>query len=373
MTVVSQPSLVLVGRYQLDAPLRQRSDGWYCRAHDLVLDRPVLVKMFRSTVDEPAARTFAMQAKSLLDLRHDHLVGLYDGGVADGHPYLVLEPVDGFDLLDATQERALSASDTAALGAGLAEVLARMHANGVVHGDLTLESVLIDASGQRRLVGLGFGDTQDSTAPADVHALGLVLLQCLNGQHEARLDGTTAWPLARVLTAMTRRDAARRPSAAVCARRLSQVAATLETGRRLPTVASVRRGRATGLAAVGGLVTVGVIALASVSSPHQAVPPVAAPAPTMSSQLPIPDSTTTATAEHPVSYPPPTTRRSSPGRSAPPTTSGLPTTTDTQPSTVSADPTSVDPTTTEDVPPGLAKKPGGQPPGLFKKWFGLDW
>ena len=373
MTVVSQPSLVLVGRYQLDAPLRQRSDGWYCRAHDLVLDRPVLVKMFRSTVDEPAARTFAMQAKSLLDLRHDHLVGLYDGGVADGHPYLVLEPVDGFDLLDATQERALSASDTATLGAGLAEVLARMHANGVVHGDLTLESVLIDASGQRRLVGLGFGDTQDSTAPADVHALGLVLLQCLNGQNAAGLDGTTAWPLARVLTAMTRRDAARRPSAAVCARRLSQVAATLETGRRLPTVASVRRGRATGLAAVGGLVTVGVIALASVSSPHQAVPPVAAPAPTMSSQLPIPDSTTTAKADHPVSYPPPTTRRSSPGRSAPPATSGLPTTTDTQPSTVSADPTSVDPTTTEDVPPGLAKKPGGQPPGLFKKWFGLDW
>jgi serine/threonine protein kinase len=353
--------------------LKQRSDGWFCRAHDLVLGRPVLVKMFKSTVDEAAARTFAVQAKSLVGMRHDHLVGLYDGGVADGHPYLVLEPVDGFDLLDATHERALSASDTATLGAGLAEVLARMHANGVVHGDLTLESVLIDANGQRRLVGLGFGHTQESTAPADVHALGLVLLQCLSGQNAARPDGTTVWPLARVLTAMTRRDAARRPSAAVCARRLNQVAATLETGRRLPTVASVRRGRATSLAAVGGLVTVGVIAFASVSSPHQAVPPVAAaPAPTMSSQLPIPDSTTTATAGHPVSYPPPTTRRSSPGRSAPPTTSGLPTT-DTQTSTVSADPTSVAPTTTENVPPGLAKKPGGQPPGLFKKWFDLDW
>lgn len=327
--------------------------------------------MFKSIVDEAAARTFAVQAKSLVGLRHDHLVELYDGGVADGHPYLVLEPVDGFDLLDATHERALSASDTATLGAGLADVLARMHANGVVHGDLTIESVLIDANRQLRLVGLGFGRTQDSTAPADVHALGLVLLQCLSGQNAARLDSTTAWPLARVLTAMTCRDAARRPSAAVCARRLNQVAGTLENGRRLPTVASVRRGRATGLAAVGGLVTVGVIAFASVSSPQHGVPPVAAPAPTMSSQLPIPDPTTTATTGHPVSYPPPTTSRS-PTRSVPPTTSG-PLTTSTQPSTVSADPTGVAPTTTENVPPGLAKKPGGQPPGLLKKWFGLDW
>jgi len=371
MAAVSQASLVLIGRYRLDAPLGRTSDGWFCRAHDLVLGRPVTVRMFESTVTEAAARTFAERAKSLASLRHGHVVALYDGGVADGNPYLVFEQVDGFDSVDATSDLPLSASDTANLGAGLADALAHMHAKGFVHGDLTLASVLTDANGQRRL--MGFEPTQDGTAPADVHALGLVLRQCLSGRNEVRLNGTIPWPLARVLTAMTRPDPARRPGAAACARRLSQVAGQLDAGRRLPTAAAVRRGRVTGLAAVGGLVAVGAIAFASTVQSDQAGPAVAAPVPTMSSQFPLPDPTGAGTPEQPVPHPPlpTTTTRRAPTTTVRPTTSTDPTT-GTQPPTTTATTTSEAPTTTTKVPPGLAKKPGGKPPGLLKKWFGLD-
>ncbi|MFC0541890.1 protein kinase [Kutzneria chonburiensis] len=371
MTVASRPSLVLAGRYRLDAPLGQRGDGWFCRAHDLVLDRPVTVKMFRSTVDQAAARTFAAQARSLTSLRHDHLVALHDGGVADGHPYLVLESVDGFDSLDVACEEPLSAADTAALGAGLADALARLHAKGIVHGDLTLASVLVDANGQRRLVGFGFGGAGNGTASADVHALGLVLRQCLSGPDEPEPDGTVPWPLARVLTAMTNGEPERRPSAAVCAHRLRRAAAALEPGRWSPTAAAVQRGRAAGLALVGGLVTVGVIAVAPAFMPED-MPSMAAPVQTTSSQPLTLDSTATTTPQQPVPYQPPATSRR-PTSSEHPTTSALPTTstqlttTATQPPPVSADPTTVAPTTTEKKPPGLAKKPGGLPPGWFKK------
>ena len=378
MTVVSEPNLVLTGRYRLDAPLAQGRDGWFCQAHDLVLGRSVTVKMFKSTLtDETAARTFAVQAKALVGLRHDYLVTLLDGGVADGHPYLVLEPVDGFGLLDDTPERQLSASETATIGAGLADALAHMHEKGVVHGHLTRASVLVDADGRWRLVGGGFDPARDNTDHADVRALGDILLTCLDGED----IGKVPWQLTRVLAAMTRPDPQRRPSTAVCARQLSQAASTLEAGHWAPTRAAMRRGRIVGLA-VGGLVTAGVVAVALVptSSQQQTVPPAAAPAPTTtSSQVQIPDPTVvTTTPRQPVVPPPVRTSRppaATTTTSAPLTTSASPTTTSTSATSVYLEPTGAAPTTVvDDEPPGLAKKPYGLPPGLLKKLiWGWNW
>jgi len=372
MTVTSQPSHVLAGRYRLDAPLGQNGDGWFCRAHDLVLNLPVTVKMFETVLDAAAARVFATRARSLVGVRHDHLVALYDEGVADGHPYLVLAPIDGFEPAD---ERTLSASDTAAFGAELADALARMHASGVVHGGVTPASVVIDSDARARLVSPGLGHAGDLTASADVHALGLVLVQCLTGSAAGQLPTTTPWPLARVLTAMTSRNPTRRPNAAACARRLGHVAAALKTGRWSPTAAMVQRGRAAGITVVGGLVTGAVIAFAPGSPPQHIAASTAAPVPTTTSQLPPPDPTSTETGQ-PAQPVPPTTRRPpstslGSATSAPPTTPTQSSATTSAQPTTSAEPTTDFPTTTDPVPPGHAKKPPKQPPGLLKKWFWL--
>jgi serine/threonine protein kinase len=342
-----------------------------------------MVKMFRRTVDEAAARTFAARAKALAGLRPDHLMTLSDGGIADGHPYLVLETVDGFDLLDAEPGRPLSATDTATLGAGLADALAHMHEQGVVHGDLTSASVVTDATGQHRLVGFGFGRDDDGTAAADVRALGLVLAECVDP-----IPG----PLARVLSAMTSANAARRPSAAECARSLRRVAHALESGRWSPT-AAVPRGWVAGLAAAGVLVTGAVVAFGPMRTSEQAALPAAAPVPTMTAPLPPPDMTATA---QPPSYSPPapshsstakrppatsarpTTRPSPPAATHPTTTTTTTTTTSPDPTIVNTDPTTAPTTTDDDTPPGLDKKPFHLPPGLLRKllwgWgWPLDW
>jgi serine/threonine protein kinase len=374
MTVDDQPSLVLVGRYRLDAPLGQRSDGWFCRAHDLVQDEAVMVKMFRATLDEEAARGFTARAKTMIGLRHDHLMTLTNGGIADGHPYLVLETVDGFDLFDAKPGRSLSAPETAALGAGLADALAHMHEKGVVHGDLTPASVVTDADGQHRLVGFGFGRDHGGDAPADVRALGLVLAQCV--------DPPIPGPLARVLSAMTSANAGRRPSAADCARSLKRVAQALESGRWSPPVA-VPRGWVAGLAAAGVLVTGAGVAFGPMLMSQQAESAVAAaPAPT-TSQLPPPDPTTTVTPEPAASHPPSTPSHSSTTRRPPvtskrpsPTKATPPTIVSDDPTTDSPDPTTTttEPTTTDDPPPAVNKKPIHLPPGLLKKLlWGLGW
>ena len=357
MTVASQSNLVLTDRYRLDAPLGQRSDGWLCRAHDLVLGRPVLVKMFKSLVDNETALAFAARVESLAGLRHAHLVALYDGGVADGHPYLVLEPVDGVDLLDVTGERQLSPAEVAALGAGLADALAHMHAEGIVHGGLTPASVLVDVDAKWRLVGPGVA--HDVTEAADVHALGLVLLNCLD-----RGNGPIPGPLARVLAAMTYRHPERRPSAAVGARRLRQAAGTLES----PT-AALWRGRVAGLAVVSGVLAAAAIALVPTSMPPDATPPVAMPVPTApdsTPQQPAAPPLPTTSAQHT------TTTQPRPTASAhPPTVSAGPTTTAAT-TTVTTTTTTADTTTTENLPPGLAKK-HKVPPGWLRKLFGDGW
>ncbi len=343
MTVAN---LVLAGRYRLDAPLGQRGDGWLCHAHDLVLGRSVLVKMFKSLVDEETAHAFAVRVGALSGLRHAHLVEAYDAGVADGHPYLVLEPVDGVDLLDVA-DKPLPAAETAVLGAGLADALACMHEAGIVHGELTPASVLVDVDARWQLAGPGVAV---GTAAADVHALGLVLLNCLSE--------VIPGPLARVLAAMTGQHPERRPSAAVSAQRLRQAADALATGRRPSPV----WGRVAGLATVGGVMAAAAIAFVPASTPDQALSPVPIPVPT---QRTVPD----PTSQQPASPPPP------PG--AHPTTTARPTTTTAKPPTSSADPTTAAPTTTTTTTTtteaGPPKKLHRLPPGLLKKLLGLDY
>ncbi|GLW71036.1 hypothetical protein Kpho02_33350 [Kitasatospora phosalacinea] len=251
-------------RYRVEGTLGRGSAAEVLRAVDLHLGREVALKVLHRGAPEDFARRFTAEARTLARLRHHGVVEVYDHGSADDRPYLVLELVDGRTLADALRTAPLSASATLRLGQELARTLAFVHAHGVVHRDVKPSNVLIDASGTPRLTDFGIARhpwdeyAQDADAtrtgfvvgtpaylapeqirgqgarpPADVYALGLLLIECLTGQrvypggpmeaavarllHSPAVPPGTPAPLARALRAMTRDDPATRPSAAACA------------------------------------------------------------------------------------------------------------------------------------------------------------
>lgn len=311
------PPTVIAGRYVLGDLLGEGATARVHRAHDQLLDRAVAVKLFHPGTVELGRDRRAQEVQALRALEHPGLVSLYDAGTDEGHAYLVMELAEGPNLAKRLATGPLPGDEVTRLGVQLAEALAHVHAHGVTHRDLKPANILL-AGGRALIADFGVARLVDATRvtatgatvgtaaylapeqvlgerpgpPADVYALGLVLLECLSGVRE--YQGTLAEsavvrlhrqpdvpeglpePLSLALRAMIAREPDARPTAATAARALlgeAEIVPPPRGRRRLLLFASA--------AAVPlAIAAIGAALLLNLTSPtNGAVVP--APAPTL--------------------------------------------------------------------------------------------
>src|SRR5215472_5922696 len=93
------PGWLLAGRYRLGERIATGGMGEVWRATDLVLGRPVAIKMLRPGYagDEEGLARFRAEAQHAGSLSHPGIAQVYDYHEADppDPPYLVMELVDG--------------------------------------------------------------------------------------------------------------------------------------------------------------------------------------------------------------------------------------------------------------------------------------
>lgn len=259
---------ILGGRYRLDALIGSGGSANVHRGFDLRLRRPVAVKVFRAGTGFDTEEDFRSEAVILARLQHPGLVTAYDAGSQDGEAFLVMQLIDGPTLKTRIAEGPLPCGTTATLGAHLGEALAHAHEREIVHRDVKPSNIILDGSGRPHLTDFGISRLLDATTrtgtatltgtaaylspeqvlgqrvgcPADVFALGLVLLECLTGRLEydggplesaiARLHRRPVLPgflpdsFAALLRDMTALDQQARPTARDCAQALTRLAAT---------------------------------------------------------------------------------------------------------------------------------------------------
>lgn len=309
---------LLAGRYEIGPAVGHGSTAAVHRAHDRFSGQDVAVKLFTGAPSPADDGRDQREIDILTGLRHPGLVAFRDAGHADGRLFVVMDLIEGPTLADAMREGPLPPDDVAALGADLATALAHVHRNGVVHRDVKPANILLDADRRPRLTDFGIAHLDGATrvtrtglivgtaaymapeqvrgatvgAPADVYALGLVLLEAVTGVREypgapveaavARLHRSPAVPrdlpprLASAIRRMTATAPADRPTAPA-------VAELLRGTRTSPPAAC----RLVPLAALAGLVVAafgGYAALQVGAGP--AVAAAAAPQPVARSAAP---------------------------------------------------------------------------------------
>jgi serine/threonine-protein kinase len=134
-----------LGKYELTERVGRGGMAEVYKAYQPGLDRFVAVKVLTGYfADIPQFITrFKREARSIAQLRHSHIVQVFDFDVEDELYYMVMEYVQGGTLHQHIQQRgALPVKDVLRIGTALADALAYAHERGMIHRDIKPGNVL---------------------------------------------------------------------------------------------------------------------------------------------------------------------------------------------------------------------------------------
>ncbi|WP_405723220.1 serine/threonine protein kinase [Streptomyces sp. NBC_01537] len=145
----------IAGRYLLQEPIGTGGMGVVWQAWDQRLERPVAVKRARLDDDRAAQRLMA-EARNAGRLHHPNIVGVFDFVDEGATGWIIMEYVPSRSLAQIVTERGLLTPEEAGpIGCQIADALVKSHSEGVVHGDVTPENILITDEGVARLTDFG--------------------------------------------------------------------------------------------------------------------------------------------------------------------------------------------------------------------------
>lgn len=157
----------LIGPYRIDALVGRGRAGAVWRATRTgAVAREVAIKRARATAGRDGADRLRHEASVLADLDHPHIVRVVDV-LDDGDDVaIVMSLARGGSLHDLLAERdRLSAGETVAVLARIAEAVDSAHRRGVLHGDVKPANILFTSDGEPLLGDFGVAQLLDPTRP----------------------------------------------------------------------------------------------------------------------------------------------------------------------------------------------------------------
>ena len=182
-------------------------------AHHNRLNRPCALKMILvgAHADSATTQRFMAEAEAVAQLRHLNVVQIYAYGEVEGLPYFELEYLEGGSLESRLDGTPWAADHAAALVEPLTRAITLAHSLGLIHRDLKPSNILIHADGTPKITDFGLakslnsdthltatdailgtpsymspeqadGKVRETTAAADIYALGTILYELVTGR-----------------------------------------------------------------------------------------------------------------------------------------------------------------------------------------------
>jgi len=156
-----------IGPYRVVYEIGRGGMGIVYEAEQQQPRRRVALKLIRSMDPTPEIRRrFEREAHVLGRLQHPGIAQVFEAGVAETPlgpcPYFAMELIRGEPLRTYCADRALHVPQKLALIARICDAAHHAHANGVIHRDLKPANILVDATGQPRILDFGVARAVES-------------------------------------------------------------------------------------------------------------------------------------------------------------------------------------------------------------------
>ncbi|HET7114215.1 MAG TPA: protein kinase, partial [Pyrinomonadaceae bacterium] len=151
--------------YRITEKLGVGGQGTVYKAIDLKLGRPVVIKVIPPELSAKVAnlKRFEREARLASSLDHPNICTIYDLDEVDGVHFIAMQHVEGRNVRQLVAGRPLELRTALLIGLQVADALAAAHSRGIIHRDIKSGNVMVNPSGQVKVLDFGLAKLLDDT------------------------------------------------------------------------------------------------------------------------------------------------------------------------------------------------------------------